>query len=81
MNTQLTNDERELIKIQANKDSIYLDNIGRAKKEKHNRGIIDEASAMILNYLREHAKNISNGIGLSRNSFTNSETGEYKEQM
>lgn len=47
---------RELIKIQANKDSIYLDNIGRAKKEKQNRGIIDEESAMILNYLREHAK-------------------------
>lgn len=35
MSTQLTENERERIKDQAERDSVYLDNIGRAKKIAH----------------------------------------------
>lgn len=67
-------DKRNGIRLKSN-------NPQRAEKEEHNRSIVDEASTMILEYLKEHAKDISNGIGMSRISFNSSGTGEYEKQM
>lgn len=44
MSIQLTDTERDLIKEQAEKDSIYLDNIGQAKKIAHGIEENDELS-------------------------------------
>lgn len=67
-------DKRNGIRLKSN-------NPQRAEKEEHNRNLVNEASAMTLEYLKEHAKDISNGIGMSRISFTDSGAGEYEEQM
>lgn len=67
-------DKRNGVRLKAN-------NPQRGEKEEHNRTVINEASHMILEYLKSNGDKISNGIGLSRISFLNEANGEYEKEL